>query len=216
MGWELRDRQRTRALRKRMRLFRNTEYLIADSPHPTGYAEDSLSVTSLDRGCASATDRQPPPHPEPAESQQFTSAPDTKTGTSAMKQPEATDQTGNNMAKSKSVLTRQPSIKAPTTAATLHPAHYQLTPPSHTLNLTTLRRLRREEPMDSPTALAEPHRIADPIMLTDKQISERRRNIERQYGSAATLRRKQAMGALSFEEYLALQQIEGLDYLEKG
>lgn len=70
--------------------------------------------------------------------------------------------------------------------------------------------------MDSPTALAEPHRIADPIMLTDKQISERRRNIERQHGSAATLRRKQAMGALSFEEYLALQQIEGLDYLEKG
>ena len=53
-------------------------------------------------------------------------------------------------------------------------------------------------------------------MLTDKQISERRRNIEQQYGSAATLRRKQAMGALSFEEYIALQQIEGLDYLEKG
>lgn len=66
--------------------------------------------------------------------------------------------------------------------------------------------------MDSPTALAEPHRITDPIMLTDMQISKRRRNIERQYGSAATLRRKQAMGALSFEEYIALQQIEGLDY----
>ncbi|KFJ02266.1 hypothetical protein [Bifidobacterium thermacidophilum] len=70
--------------------------------------------------------------------------------------------------------------------------------------------------MDSPTALAEPHRIADPIMLTDKEISERRRNIERQYGTAAALRRKQAMGALSFEEYIALHQIEGLDYLEKG
>ena len=70
--------------------------------------------------------------------------------------------------------------------------------------------------MDSPIALAEPHRIADPIMLTDKEISERRRNIERQYGTAAALRRKQAMGALSFEEYIALHQIEGLDYLEKG
>lgn len=70
--------------------------------------------------------------------------------------------------------------------------------------------------MDSPTARAEPHRIADPIMLTDKEISERRRNIERQYGTAAALRRKQAMGVLSFEEYIALHQIEGLDYLEKG
>lgn len=56
MEWESRNRQRTRALRKRMRLFRNTS--LPTCLIQTGYAEDSLNVTSLDRGFASATNCQ--------------------------------------------------------------------------------------------------------------------------------------------------------------
>lgn len=53
-------------------------------------------------------------------------------------------------------------------------------------------------------------------MLTDRDIKERRRALEQQYGSEATLRRKQAQGTISTNEPLALRRFDDLDYLEEA
>ena len=58
------------------------------------------------------------------------------------------------------------------------------------------------------------HIIGKPIMLSDRDIRERRKVLEQQYGSEATLRRKQARGAISTDELLALRRFDDLDYLE--
>jgi len=58
------------------------------------------------------------------------------------------------------------------------------------------------------------HIIGKPIMLTDRDIRERRKTLEQQYGSEATLRRKQAQGTISTNEPLALRRFDDLDYLE--
>jgi hypothetical protein len=49
------------------------------------------------------------------------------------------------------------------------------------------------------------HIIGKPIMLSDRDIKERRKALERQYGSEATLRRKQMRGTISGDELLALR-----------
>lgn len=60
------------------------------------------------------------------------------------------------------------------------------------------------------------HIIGKPIMLTDRDIKERRKALEKQYGSEAMLRRKQARGTISGDELLALRRFDDLDYLEEA
>lgn len=60
------------------------------------------------------------------------------------------------------------------------------------------------------------HIIGQPIMLTDRDIKERRKALEQQYGSEATLRRKQMRGTISGDELLALRRFDDLDYLERA
>lgn len=58
------------------------------------------------------------------------------------------------------------------------------------------------------------HIIGKPIMLTDRDIAERRKALEQEYGSEASLRRKQAREAISGDGPLALRRFDDLDYLE--
>ena len=58
------------------------------------------------------------------------------------------------------------------------------------------------------------HIIGKPVMLTDRDIGERRKALEQQYGSEATLRRKRMRGTISGDELLALRRFDDLDYLE--
>lgn len=58
------------------------------------------------------------------------------------------------------------------------------------------------------------HIIGQPIMLTDRDIKERRKALEQQYGSEAMLRRKRMRGTISGDELLALRRFDDLDYLE--
>ena len=60
------------------------------------------------------------------------------------------------------------------------------------------------------------HIIGKPIMLSDRDIRERRKVLEQQHGSEATLRRKQARGAISTDELLALRRFDDLNYLEEA
>jgi hypothetical protein len=60
------------------------------------------------------------------------------------------------------------------------------------------------------------HIIGKPIMLSDRDIKERRKALERQYGSEATLRRKQMRGTISGDELLALRRFDDLNYLERA
>lgn len=60
------------------------------------------------------------------------------------------------------------------------------------------------------------HIIGKPVTLTDRDIKERRKALEQQYGSEATLRRKQAQGTISGNEPLALRRFDDLDYLEEA
>lgn len=60
------------------------------------------------------------------------------------------------------------------------------------------------------------HIIGKPVMLTDRDIKERRKALERQYGSEATLRRKRMRGTISGDELLALRRFDDLDYLEEA
>ena len=60
------------------------------------------------------------------------------------------------------------------------------------------------------------HIIGKPVMLSDRDIRERRKVLEQQYGSEATLRRKQARGAISTDEPLALRRFDDLNYLEEA
>ena len=59
------------------------------------------------------------------------------------------------------------------------------------------------------------HIIGKPIMPSDRDIRERRKALEQQYGSEASLREKQARGAISTGEPLALRQFDDLNYLEE-
>lgn len=58
------------------------------------------------------------------------------------------------------------------------------------------------------------HIIGKPVMLTDRDIKERRKALEKQYGSEATLRRNQMRGTISGDELLALRRFDDLNYLE--
>lgn len=60
------------------------------------------------------------------------------------------------------------------------------------------------------------HIIGKPVMLSDRDIKERRKALEQQYGSEASLREKQARGAISTDELLALRRFDDLDYLEEA
>lgn len=60
------------------------------------------------------------------------------------------------------------------------------------------------------------HIIGKPIMLSDRDIRERRKALERQYGSEASLREKQARGTISGDELLALRRFDDLNYLEEA
>ena len=60
------------------------------------------------------------------------------------------------------------------------------------------------------------HIIGKPIMLSDRDIRERRKALEQQYGSEASLREKQARGTISTDELLALRRFDDLDYLEEA
>lgn len=53
-------------------------------------------------------------------------------------------------------------------------------------------------------------------MLTDRDIKERRKALEQEYGSEASLHRKQAQGTISGDELLALRRFDDLDYLEEA
>lgn len=59
------------------------------------------------------------------------------------------------------------------------------------------------------------HIIGKPIMLSNRDIRERRKALEKQYGSEATLRRKRIRGTISGDELLALRQFDDLNYLEE-
>ena len=58
------------------------------------------------------------------------------------------------------------------------------------------------------------HIIGKPIMLSDRDIKERRKALEKQYGTEATLREKRMRGTISGGELLALRRFDDLDYLE--
>ena len=58
------------------------------------------------------------------------------------------------------------------------------------------------------------HIIGKPVTLTDRDIRERRKALERPYGSEASLREKQARSIISGDELLALRRFDDLDYLE--
>lgn len=58
------------------------------------------------------------------------------------------------------------------------------------------------------------HIIGKPVTLTDRDIKERRKALEQQYGSETSLREKQARGAISTDELLALRRFDDLNYLE--
>lgn len=60
------------------------------------------------------------------------------------------------------------------------------------------------------------HIIGKPVMLTDRDIRERRKALEQQYGSEAMLRRKQMRGTISGDELLALRRFDDLNYLEEA
>lgn len=60
------------------------------------------------------------------------------------------------------------------------------------------------------------HIIGKPVMLSDRDIKERRKALEQQYGSEASLREKQAQGTISTNEPLALRRFDDLDYLEEA
>ena len=60
------------------------------------------------------------------------------------------------------------------------------------------------------------HIIGKPIMLSDRDIRERRKALEQQYGSEASLREKQARGTISTDAPLALRRFDDLDYLEEA
>lgn len=60
------------------------------------------------------------------------------------------------------------------------------------------------------------HIIGKPVMLTDRDIKERRKALEKQYGSEATLRRKRMRGTISGDEPLALRRFDDLNYLEEA
>lgn len=58
------------------------------------------------------------------------------------------------------------------------------------------------------------HKIGKPVMLSKADIDNRRAELERKYGDADMLRRKKVMGAISADEFMALQRFDDLDYLE--
>jgi hypothetical protein len=60
------------------------------------------------------------------------------------------------------------------------------------------------------------HIIGQPIMLSDRDIRERRKALEQEYGSEASLREKQARGTISGGELLALRRFDDLNYLEEA
>ena len=60
------------------------------------------------------------------------------------------------------------------------------------------------------------HIIGKPVMLTDRDIKERRKALEQEYGSETSLREKQARGTISGDELLALRRFDDLNYLEEA
>lgn len=66
----------------------------------------------------------------------------------------------------------------------------------------------REEP------LKPAHIIGQPIMLSDRDIAERRKALEQEYGSETSPRRKRMRGTISMDELLALRRFDDLNYLE--
>ena len=60
------------------------------------------------------------------------------------------------------------------------------------------------------------HIIGKPVMLTDRDIRERRKALEQQYGSEASLREKRMREAISTDEPLALRRFDDLAYLERA
>ena len=60
------------------------------------------------------------------------------------------------------------------------------------------------------------HIIGKPVMLSDRDIRERRKVLEQQYGSEATLHRKRMRGTISGNEPLAFRRFDDLNYLEEA
>lgn len=58
------------------------------------------------------------------------------------------------------------------------------------------------------------HRIKKVIMLKKKDIENRRKNLEKQYGTEQSLKEKRIKGTINTDELLALQRFDDLDYLE--
>lgn len=58
------------------------------------------------------------------------------------------------------------------------------------------------------------HIIGKPVMLSDRDIRERRKALEQEYGSEAMLREKRMRGTISGDEPLALRRFDDLNYLE--
>lgn len=61
---------------------------------------------------------------------------------------------------------------------------------------------------------AVPHEVGKPVMLTAADIKRRKKEITDKYGSLESLRRKEAIGFITLDERIALQNLEKLAYLE--
>lgn len=61
---------------------------------------------------------------------------------------------------------------------------------------------------------AVPHEVGKPVMLTVADIKRRKKEITDKYGSLESLRRKEAIGFITLDERIALQNLEKLAYLE--
>lgn len=57
------------------------------------------------------------------------------------------------------------------------------------------------------------HRIGKPIMLSKTDIKKQSSEIENEFGDYASLHRKQNLGIISWEEAIALQELENLRFL---
>ena len=58
------------------------------------------------------------------------------------------------------------------------------------------------------------HVIGPPIMISLEQIKKRRKAIVERYGSEELLRHKEAVGMITPDERIALQELDKLTYLE--
>lgn len=65
--------------------------------------------------------------------------------------------------------------------------------------------------MTATLAAPKAHRIGKPIMLTAKDVKERRNRLEKSYGTKEELERRSERYPLTADEFWALQDLEWLE-----